>query len=88
MSFNKKILFLLLFISTSCLYAQTPGLNYQAIVLNNEVIEIPGTDVKENQVPLGLEDVIFRFSISNEDGTEYVEEHAVTTDKNGMVSLI
>ena len=88
MSFNKKILFLLLFISTSCLYAQTAGLNYQALILNNEVIEIPGTDVKENQVPLGLQDVIFRFSITNEDGLEYMEEQSVTTDKNGMVSLI
>lgn len=88
MRFNKKILFLLFFINAAFLCAQTPGLNYQAIVLNNTTIEIPGTDVKESQVPLGLEEVVFRFTITNEDGIEYIEEHSVITDKNGMVSLI
>ncbi|MDT0554275.1 hypothetical protein [Urechidicola vernalis] len=69
-------------------YAQTPGFNYQALILNNEPIQIPGTDVKENQVPLGLTEVTFRFAIENEFRTEYIEEQTVTTDENGMVSLI
>ena len=51
-------------------------------------IEIPGTNVKENQVPLGLEDITFRFSISNKNNIEYIEEQTVTTDASGMVSLI
>ncbi|OIQ38886.1 MAG: hypothetical protein BM563_05110 [Bacteroidetes bacterium MedPE-SWsnd-G1] len=69
-------------------YAQTPGFNYQALILNNEPIQIPGTDVKENQVPLGLTEVTFRFAIENEFRTEYIEEQTITTDENGMVSLI
>lgn len=74
--------------SAPYLYAQTPGLNYQALILNNTPIEIPGTDVKENQTPLGFEDVLFRFSITNNEIVEYMEEQSVTTDINGMVSLI
>lgn len=88
MKFLGNILPLLFFMSASFLYAQTPGFNYQALILNNEEIQIPGTDVKANQVPLGLEDVVFRFSISNESSTEYIEKQTVTTDENGMVSLI
>ncbi len=74
--------------SVSYVQAQTPGLNYQALILNNETIEIPGTDVQQNQVPLGNTEVTFRFTISNDDGTEYIEEQTVTTDENGLVSLI
>jgi hypothetical protein len=73
---------------SSFLHGQTQGLNYQAVILNTSEIEIPGTNVKENQVPLGLEDVTFRFSISNKNKIEYIEEQTVTTDASGMVSLI
>lgn len=85
---QKIVFFFLLFLGNIFLYAQTPGINYQAIILNNTTIEIPGTDVSENQVPLGLEEITFRFSISNELEIEYIEEQTVFTDKNGMISLI
>ena len=88
MEFSKKIVLFLFLLGASFLFGQTPGLNYQALILNNAEIEIPGTNVKENQVPLGLEDVTFRFSISNENEIEYIEEQTVTTDASGMVSLI
>lgn len=88
MKILKYILPLLLFMCATFSYAQTPGFNYQALILNNEPIQIPGTDVKENQVPLGLTEVTFRFAIENEFRTEYIEEQTVTTDENGMVSLI
>ena len=39
-------------------------------------------------MPLGLEDITFRFSISNKNAIEYIEEQTVTTDAGGMVSLI
>jgi hypothetical protein len=68
--------------------AQTPGFNYQALILNSEEILIPGTDIAENKVPLGLEDVTLRFTITDENGIEYIEEHTITTDENGMVSVI
>ena len=84
----KKIILFLFLLGASFLQGQTPGFNYQAVILNTSEIEIPGTNVKENQVPLGLEDVTFRFSISNENKIEYIEEQTVTTDASGMVSLI
>ncbi|WOC39344.1 hypothetical protein [Polaribacter sp. HL-MS24] len=83
---HKTILSLFL-LSASFLYAQTPGLNYQAVILNTETIEVPGTDITTNQIPLGLEEVVFRFTISNDTDLEYLEEQSVTTDANGMVSL-
>ncbi|WOC39349.1 hypothetical protein [Polaribacter sp. HL-MS24] len=88
MRIKHQLLFFLVLMSAPYLYAQTPGLNYQALILNNTPIEIPGTDVKENQTPLGFEDVLFRFSITNNEIVEYMEEQSVTTDINGMVSLI
>lgn len=68
--------------------AQTPGFSYQALILNNEIIQIPGADVKQREVPLASEDILLRFSITNDAGIEYMEEHAVTTEENGMVSVI
>ena len=87
MEYKKIILFLFL-LGASFLQGQTPGFNYQAVILNTSEIEIPGTNVKENQLPLGLEDITFRFSISNKNNIEYSEEQTVTTDASGMVSLI
>lgn len=83
-----KLLLLLFILVSSFLYGQTPGINYQALILNNTVIEIPGTDVAQGQIPLGLEEVRLRFSISNETVVEYSEEQSITTDENGMISLI
>ena len=84
----KKLILFLFLLGASFLQGQTPGFNYQAVILNTSEIEIPGTNVKENQVPLGLEDITFRFSISNKNNIEYIEEQTVTTDASGMVSLI
>ena len=78
-----------IFLGKGMLFAQSAGINYQALILNSEEIQIPGADVEENQVALGLEDVSFRFSISNETFQDlYVEEQTTITDENGMVSLI
>lgn len=86
-SIHKIWLFLLL-IGSTYLSAQTPGFNYQALILNSEEIQIPGTNVKENKVPLGLEEVTLRFLVTDENGIEYIEEHNIITDANGMVSVI
>ncbi|PQJ73284.1 hypothetical protein [Polaribacter butkevichii] len=88
MTFKNKILCLLFSLFSTIVLAQTPGFNYQALILNTEEIQIPGTDVSENSVPLGLEDIALRFTITNEAGVEYIEEHLITTDENGMVSVI
>ncbi|WP_158837962.1 hypothetical protein [Polaribacter sp. L3A8] len=88
MKFLHNILLFLFLASSSIMLGQTPGFNYQALILNTEEIQIPGTNVSENSIPLGLEDVTLRFTITNEAGIEYIEEHTITTDKNGMVSVI
>ncbi|QXP70327.1 hypothetical protein H0I29_17190 [Polaribacter sp. R2A056_3_33] len=88
MKFSHKIRLFLFLLTNTFLFGQTPGFNYQALILNNEEIQIPGTNVLENKVPLGLEEIILRFTISNETSVEYIEEHTISTDKNGMVSLI
>ena len=78
-----------IFMSKGLLFAQSAGINYQALILNSEVIQIPGQDVEENQVPLGLEDVSFRFTITDGAFQDlYSETQSTTTDENGMVSLI
>ena len=83
------IVSIFIFLGKGMLFAQSAGINYQALILNSEEIQIPGADVEENQVALGLEDVSFRFSISNETFQDlYVEEQTTITDENGMVSLI
>ncbi len=78
-----------IFLSKGMVFAQTAGINYQALILNSEEIQIPGADVEKHQIALGLEDVSFRFSITNEAFQDlYIEEQTTTTDENGMVSLI
>lgn len=84
----KIILAFLLLIIANTISAQTPGFNYQALILNSSEIEIPGTNVQPGKIPLGLEDIILRFTITNTNGIEYTEEHTLTTDENGMVSVI
>lgn len=80
---------LLIFMSKGLLFAQTPGINYQAMILNSEEIQIPGTNVEENQVLLTFEDVSVRFSILNASFEEYyIESQSTITDENGMISLI
>ena len=88
MKFLHKIQLFLFLLNSIFVLSQTPGFNYQALILNTKVIQIPGTDVLDNKVPLGLEDVILRFTITNETTTEYTEKHTITTDENGMVSVI
>lgn len=68
--------------------AQTPGFNYQALILNNQQIQIPGTDISSPNEPLASENISLRFTITNESQIEYIEEHTIITDENGMVSLI
>lgn len=82
------ILFLFSFLYISNILAQSPGFNYQAMILNNQNIQIPGTDVSNSNTPLSLEDLIVRFTITNENNVEYVEEHITSTDEFGMISLI
>ena len=95
MGIKQKIvipLLMLIFTYTVSL-AQTAGINYQALILDTENIQVPGRDISQEKIPLLLENVRFRFSITGDPNTDnfvfhYVEEQATTTDGNGLVSLI
>jgi len=73
----------------SFVYSQTEGINYQALILNSDEVQIPGTNVSEHKIPLAFEDVTFRFTITlGYDIELYSELQSTVTDENGMVSLI
>ena len=84
----KKPTLLLIF---SLLYhlvtAQTDGISYQAVIIDNNPQEIPGVDIPSNNLPnvaLGVQ-----FSIIDHAGViEYQETHETTTDPYGMINLI
>lgn len=66
---------------------QTDGMNYQAVIIDNDPQEIPGIDVEGNY--LSESEVRLRFTIFNDEGDfEYQEIQQATTDKYGMISLI
>ena len=84
-----SILVFFVFMVKAGVFAQSSGINYQALILNSAEVQIPGPDISQGQVLLALEDVSFRFSILNEAYDVYYEEEQTTvTDENGMVSLI
>ena len=67
--------------------AQTLGINYQAIILNPQDVELPGLNAENT--PLVLTDVDVRFYINNSDSlVEFSEIHYTTTDEFGMINLL
>lgn len=70
-------------------YSQTPGIPYQAVLLNKEAgQELPGSDATYSN-PLRNSLVSIRFSIYDENGLEFSENHFdVVVDGYGMINLI
>ena len=67
--------------------AQTDGLSYQAVIIDNNADEIPGVDVSGNYLSEG--EVSLKFSIVDVTGSvEYQEVQSTTTDKYGMINLV
>ncbi|MDB0006725.1 hypothetical protein N9E30_02110 [Flavobacteriales bacterium] len=87
----KKLIFLTLVVvlCVSEVYSQTPGIPYQAVLLNKDAgQELPGSDV-EYANPLRNTLVSIRFSIYDENGLEFSENHFdVVVDGYGMINLI
>ena len=68
-------------------FAQTDGLNYQAVIIDPNPEEIPGIDVTGNILP--NKEINVRFTIyGNSGNTEYQEIHTTTTDEYGMINLV
>ena len=80
------LLSIILFINLQA-FAQTDGLNYQAVIIDPDPEEIPGIDVSGNILP--NQEIMVRFTISGSSGnTEYQEIHTTTTDEYGMINLV
>jgi len=68
-------------------FAQTDGLNYQAVIIDPDPEEIPGIDVTGNVLP--NKEINVRFTIyGNSGNTEYQEIHTTKTDEYGMINLV
>ena len=76
--------FILLFLGWNS-WAQNTGINYQAVILNPNPVEIPGTFI-QNQA-LAQAKITIRFTIKSGNTTEFEEVHQTTTDDFGLVNL-
>jgi hypothetical protein len=79
------LIFLLLFASWVA-RGQQNGLNYQAVILDPNPIEIPGQVISGQ--PLANGNVWLRFTLVSNNGIDYEEIHAAKTDAFGLVNLI
>tara|TARA_R110002050_G_scaffold273113_1_gene417045 strand:- start:37563 stop:41423 length:3861 start_codon:yes stop_codon:yes gene_type:complete len=84
----KKIILLLLFVIGGFQsFSQTPGISYQAVILNPNVKELPGANAQSNI--LTNSKVVIQFTISDEfNNQEYQEYHQTSTDAYGMINLL
>ena len=77
----KRITFLtfLFCLAYSIVEAQTEGISYQAVLVDNNPDEIPGIDVPSNNIP--NQELNVRFTILNSFGeTDYQETQNTQTD--------
>jgi hypothetical protein len=83
----KRILSLiaLLFISYVS-YSQTKGISYQAVIIDPNPIQIPGSDISAQ--PYVSKDVWIRFGIYAGTTLQYEELHKTKTDEYGLVNLV
>ena len=84
---KKLILLLLLIVGSFQGFSQTPGISYQAVILNPNVKELPGVNAQTNI--LTNSKVVVQFTISDEfNSPEYQEYHQTSTDAYGMINLL
>ncbi len=84
MSSNLRIIAFILLAFTGV--AQTKSLNYQAVIINPNPLDVPGNSV--SNLPYGSGDVCIKFSLlSKTDQLEYQEVQCTKTDAYGLVNL-
>ncbi len=84
---KKIILLLLLIVGSFQGFSQTPGISYQAVILNPNVKELPGANAQSSI--LANSKVAIRFTIfNNANNQEYQEYHQTKTDAYGMINLL
>ena len=87
----KRILTLLLvLIGLNGIAQVVDGINYQAVALDEDGREIPGTDINGNVLAESMFDLRFTIRSATNDGTiEYQETHAdVNTDNFGLFTVV
>ena len=82
----KKIILLLILLTSINIYSQTDGMSYQALILNPN-LEMPGVNDSTNIYPNKNLEVVFSI-IDSEGSIEYRETHNTSTDNYGMINLI
>jgi hypothetical protein len=82
----KNLLILFLVFTSWMAYGQQNGLNYQAVILDPNPIEIPGQVISGQ--PLANGNVWLRFTLVSKEGIDYEEIHAAKTDAFGLVNLV
>jgi hypothetical protein len=66
--------------------AQTKSLNYQAVILNPNPLDVPGNTI--SNLPYGSSDVCIKFSLQDKTGQlDYQEVQCTKTDAYGLVNV-
>lgn len=84
---------MLTYIRIACLFllafsglAQTKSLNYQAVIINPNPLDVPGNTI--SNLPYGSSDVCIKFSLQDKnEQLEYQEVQCTKTDSYGLVNL-
>ncbi len=83
---NFYLLSVVAFLISTISFAQTDGINYQAVILNPKAQELPGVDATNNILP--NHEISIQFTIlNNAGGIDYQEIQKTSTDAYGMINL-
>jgi hypothetical protein len=87
-NYKSFLLMLTCLVSVSALgQTSKKSLNYQAVILDNKSIDIPGASIVGQ--PLNKGNVCLRFSLLNASGRlDYEETQQITTDEYGLVNVL
>jgi hypothetical protein len=80
-----KHLYILLMLMSLSVLGQQKVLNYQAVILDPNAIEIPGQIISGQ--PLAKGKVWVRFTLLSQSGVDYEEVQETTTDEFGLINL-
>lgn len=84
---NRYILLFVLLLLRISLFAQTTGINYQAVIMDPNPIELPGSNLQGQAFSKGKVCMKFAF-MKSESELEYEEVQQTTTDEFGLVNVI
>ncbi|MFD3394457.1 hypothetical protein U0R10_07490 [Aquirufa sp. OSTEICH-129V] len=81
-----KVVYILMYLAISFLsYGQKKGINYQAIILDPNPLDIPGNKIMGQPFQKGK--VAIKFTISSINGVDYTEIQQAETDEFGLINL-